>query len=346
MRSGSRRIQHAEATYLLARRGGEVVGRISAHVDHRFNEFQDNRWGCFGFFECVDDARVAGALLDEAEAWLSERGRDRMVGPLDFSTNHECGLLVEGHELMPQILENWHHPYYRSLLEALGMSKAMDMYKWQILTAEHDRVLPVIYELAGTLEAKHGIRVRNMRKRDFEAEVRRFMDVYNAAWEHNWGFVPLTDSEPGRCQGGQAGPRRALRADRRKGRRGGRRGACAARHEQAAGQAQRPPAAAGMVARPARAQPARRGPRVRPGRQARAPAYGHGRGVLRRDMARVPAPPNPPRRDRLDPRGQRADEPRHAGAWRRHRQALPALRARDLKWPLLARYGYRLRRSA
>jgi GNAT superfamily N-acetyltransferase len=187
--------QHAEATYLLARRGGEVVGRISAHVDHRFNEFQDNRWGCFGFFECVDDARVAGALLDVAEAWLSERGRDRMVGPLDFSTNHECGLLVEGHELMPQILENWHHPYYQSLLEALGMSKAMDMYKWQILTAEHDRVLPVIYELAGTLEAKHGIRVRNMRKRDFEAELSRFMDVYNAAWEHNWGFVPLTDSE-------------------------------------------------------------------------------------------------------------------------------------------------------
>jgi hypothetical protein len=188
--------EHAEAEYYLALLDGRVVGRISAHVDHRFNEFQDNRWGCFGFFECIDDELVAGALLDAAEAWLRERDRDRMVGPLDFSTNHECGLLVEGHELMPQILENWHHPYYQALLEHHGLRKVMDLYKWQIIIAEHDdRVLPVIYELADSLYEKHGIRVRNMRKRDFEHEVRRFMEVYNAAWENNWGFVPLTDAE-------------------------------------------------------------------------------------------------------------------------------------------------------
>jgi GNAT superfamily N-acetyltransferase len=187
--------EHAEAEYFLARVDGRPVGRISAHVDHRLNEFQANRWGCFGFFECVDDERVAGALLGAAESWLRERGRDRMVGPLDFSTNHECGVLVEGHELMPQVLENWHHPYYQLLLEGLGLKKAMDLYKWQILTADHHRVLPVIYELADSLQERHGIRVRNMRKRDFQAEVRRFMEVYNAAWESNWGFVPLTDAE-------------------------------------------------------------------------------------------------------------------------------------------------------
>jgi GNAT superfamily N-acetyltransferase len=187
--------EHAEAEYFLAWRDGRPVGRVSAHVDHHFNSFQDNRWGLFGFFECIDDPGVAAALLDAAERWLRQRQRDRMVGPLDFSTNHECGVLVEGHELMPQILENWHHPYYHALLEGAGLTKAMDLYKWQILTAEHERVLPVIYELADTLEEKHGIRVRNMRRRDFAEEVRRFMEVYNAAWERNWGFVPLTDSE-------------------------------------------------------------------------------------------------------------------------------------------------------
>ncbi len=187
--------EHAEAQYLIAWRGGRPVGRISAHVDHRLNELQDNRWGLFGFFECEHDPEAASALLDAAAAWLRARGRDRIVGPLDFSTNHECGLLVAGHELPPQILENWHHPYYAPLLEDAGMVKAMDLYKWQILSAEHDRVLPVIYELADTLEERHGIRVRNMRKRDFQAEVRRFMEVYNSAWESNWGFVPLTDAE-------------------------------------------------------------------------------------------------------------------------------------------------------
>jgi GNAT superfamily N-acetyltransferase len=187
--------EHAQAQYFLAWRDGQPVGRISAHVDERLNEFQQNRWGLFGFFECTDDPQAAEELFAAAEAWLRARDRDRMVGPMDFSTNHECGLLVEGHELMPQVLENWHHPYYRDLFEQAGMRKAMDLYKWQILTAEHDRVLPVIYELADSLEATHGIHVRNMRKRDFEAEVERFMDVYNSAWESNWGFVPLTKAE-------------------------------------------------------------------------------------------------------------------------------------------------------
>jgi len=187
--------EHAEAEYFIAWRDGRPVGRISAHVDHRLNEYQGNEWGLFGFFECVDDPAVAAALLDSAERWLRSRGRDRMVGPMDFTTNHECGLLVEGHHLRPQILENWHHRYYRRLLERNGLTKAMDLYKWQILTAEHHRVHPVIYDLAARLEPEHGIRVRNMRRRNLAAEVRAFMEVYNAAWAGNWGFVPLTEAE-------------------------------------------------------------------------------------------------------------------------------------------------------
>ena len=187
--------EHAEARYLLAWRGRTPVGRISAHVDERFDEHHGEGTGFFGFFESVEDPQVAGVLLDAAQEWLRARGRERMIGPMDFTTNHECGLLVEGHRLMPQVLENWHHPYYRPLLESHGMSKLMDLYKWQILTREHERVLPVIYELADALESTHGIRVRNMRKRDFHNEVRRFMEVYNSAWEENWAFVPLTDRE-------------------------------------------------------------------------------------------------------------------------------------------------------
>jgi GNAT superfamily N-acetyltransferase len=172
-----------------------VVGRITAHVDHRFNEIQSNDWGLFGFFECERDPEAAAALLDAAEAWLRERRRDRMVGPLDFSTNHECGLLVEGHEFMPQILENWHHPYYRELLEGEGLTKAMDLYKWEIMEAHRPQMFAVIEDLADRLEPEHGIRLRRMRKRDLRAEVRAFMEVYNAAWASNWGFVPLTDAE-------------------------------------------------------------------------------------------------------------------------------------------------------
>jgi GNAT superfamily N-acetyltransferase len=187
--------EHAEADYFLAWRDGRPVGRITAHVDHRLSEFQSNRWGLFGFFECEHDESATAALLDAAERWLRERGRDRMLGPLDFSTNHECGMLVAGHELRPQILENWHQPYYRELFEREGMRKAMDLYKWQITTADRDRMLPVIDELADRLEPEHGIRLRRMRKRRLGEEVRAFMEVYNRAWSTNWGFVPLTEHE-------------------------------------------------------------------------------------------------------------------------------------------------------
>ena len=187
--------EHAEAEYFLAYRDGVPVGRITAHVDHRLNEFQHNRWGLFGFYEAERDPAITKALLDAAEAWLRERNCDRMLGPLDFSTNHECGVLVEGHELMPQILENWHQPYYRQLLEGEGMVKAMDLYKWEIYAADRGQLLPIIEELADRLEPEHGIRLRRMRKRNMAQEVRTFMDVYNQAWSHNWGFVPLTDAE-------------------------------------------------------------------------------------------------------------------------------------------------------
>jgi GNAT superfamily N-acetyltransferase len=186
---------HAEAEYFLAWREGQPVGRITAHVDHRFNEFQKNDWGLFGFFEAEDDPEIANALLSRAEGWLRERGRDNMVGPMDFSMNHECGLLVEGHERPPQILENWHHPYYAGLIEGYGLRKVMDLYKWELRIGDRESVLPIVFELADKVEPKYGVRVRHMRKRNFESEVRAFMEVYNAAWENNWGFVPLTDAE-------------------------------------------------------------------------------------------------------------------------------------------------------
>jgi GNAT superfamily N-acetyltransferase len=187
--------EHAEAEYFLAWRGSKPVGRISAHVDHRLNELRENRWGLFGFFESERDPEVAHALLSAAESWLRERGRDRMIGPFDFTTNHECGLLVVGHEWMPQILENWHHPYYQDLVEGEGLVKAMDLYKWRINEGDRDQLLPMIVELADKLEPEHGIRLRRMRKRDFRQEVRAFMEIYHAAWAKNWGFVPLTDAE-------------------------------------------------------------------------------------------------------------------------------------------------------
>ena len=138
---------------------------------------------------------------------------------MDFTTNDECGLLIEGYERQPMILEPWHPPYYRELLEALGYGKAMDLLMWELELGElkqGDRFHDAIHAVADKVESEHGITVRNMSKRDLEAEIGRFMEVYNAAWETNWGFVPITEEEvalPG--QEPEADPRRALGLHRR-----------------------------------------------------------------------------------------------------------------------------------
>jgi len=186
---------HADAEYFLAWRDGEPVGRITAHIDHSFNEYQDNAWGLFGFFESEPEPETSRALLQAAERWLRERGRDRMVGPMDFTTNDECGLLIEGHDMTPIILSPWHQPYYRELIEGAGFTKAMDLLMWSVWVTGRDRVHSAIWDAARKAETEFGIKFRSMRKRDLENEVVRFLDVYNAAWERNWGSVPLTPEE-------------------------------------------------------------------------------------------------------------------------------------------------------
>jgi hypothetical protein len=187
--------EHAQAEYFLAWRDGRPVGRISAHIDRHLNEFQGNSWGLFGWFECEDDRQAADELLDAAAGWLREHGREVMVGPMDFTTNDEIGILIEGHEHRPIILCPWQHPYYQQLLQNAGMEKAMDVQMWSLHVTGRDQVHPAIWQAAERLEDEHGIVCRNFRKRDLHREVTRFLEVYNASWERNWGFVPLTERE-------------------------------------------------------------------------------------------------------------------------------------------------------
>ncbi len=189
--------EHAECEMLLAERDGEVVGRITAHIDHRWDSYQGGSDGMFGFFDAEDDPEVVGALIDAATGWLRERGRERMLGPMDFTMNDECGILIEGYDEASMILEPWHPPYYAQRLEQAGLGKAIDLQMWELWFGklkEGTEMHPLIHAAAAK-SREEGVVLRNMRRRDMEAEVTRFMDVYNEAWGHNWGFVPITEAE-------------------------------------------------------------------------------------------------------------------------------------------------------
>jgi len=190
--------EHAEAEYFLAERDGEAVGRITVQVDHRWDEFQGGSDAMFGFFETENDPEVAAALLGAASEWARGKGRGRLLGPMDFTTNDEIGILIEGYDRRPMILEPWHPPHYRELIEAVGFDKAMDVQMWELQFGdlkEGESFDPSIHAAAEKGLRDEGIVIRNMRKREMASEVRRFMDVYNEAWGDNWGFVPITDAE-------------------------------------------------------------------------------------------------------------------------------------------------------
>ena len=187
--------KHADAAYFLARRDGRVVGRISAQVDHAYNEFHSNRWGMFGFLDFEEDQEALDALLAAAESWLREHGCDRMVGPMDFVLNEESGVLIEGFALEPLIRQPWHPPYYQQQCERAGLTKAMDLFSWELDVGNRETMLPILPEIAEQAATKHGIRIRKMTRRSLRRDLDEFAKVYNAAWSRNWGFVPLDEGD-------------------------------------------------------------------------------------------------------------------------------------------------------
>lgn len=185
---------HLDAVYFLAQGGGgDVQGVVSAHINHRHNQCWNEKTGCFGFFECVGDQGVARSLLAAAEGWLRDRGMARIRGPLNFSTNDECGLLVEGFDQDPALMMPYTLPYYPELVETAGYRPVKDLLAYHLAP---DRSIPPHLERAGQrLAQRVGVTIRPVLMRRFASEVACVFRIYNRAWEDNWGFVPMTEDE-------------------------------------------------------------------------------------------------------------------------------------------------------
>jgi GNAT superfamily N-acetyltransferase len=185
--------EYGEVELFLARRGSELVGRIAAIRNPRHMQEHGTKEGFFGLFECANDAGIARALLDTAAAWLRERGLDSMLGPANFSSNQDWGLLIDGFGSPPAIMMPHNPPYYTALLEACGLTKAKDLYAFELSSSAEPP--EKVVRIAEKLRQREGVTVRPVNMKDLDAEVRRIKEIYNSAWEKNWGFVPFTDAE-------------------------------------------------------------------------------------------------------------------------------------------------------
>jgi len=185
--------EHSEAEFFIARKGREPVGTIVAILNNRHNKVHDENVGFFGFFETIKDYQVAEKLLDTVMDWAKEKNLDYLRGPENYSQNEVCGLLVDGFDTSPVILMAHNPPYYQDFIEKYGFTKAMDM--WAYYMDKNTQIPERLIKVVERIKARSDITFRTINKKDLKNEVERVKQVYNHAWEKNWGFVPLTDHE-------------------------------------------------------------------------------------------------------------------------------------------------------
>ena len=187
--------EFGEAAFFLALRDGEVVGRITAHINHKHDEYHKTRDGFFGFYECLQDEEASAALLQTAEAWCRECGATKMIGPMNYTIYDEIGLLAEGHDNEPKtpvILEVYTPKYYIDLMAKAGYVKDID---WLSFMIGKDVVVPELFAKVKDRLVSKGFVFRCIDHKNLAAEVERIKGVVNTAWAANWGHVPYSDRQ-------------------------------------------------------------------------------------------------------------------------------------------------------
>jgi GNAT superfamily N-acetyltransferase len=184
----------AEIELYLAWDGKDVVGRVAAILNHAHNRAHKENIAFFGFLESIERPDVARQLLAAVESWAAERRLDAVRGPMNPSTNYECGMLVEGFTRPPVLMMTYNPRHYPRLVEAAGYRKVKDLYAY--ISPVHGTSLERLERLARRTRSRNpGLTTREVNLKDFVGEVQLVQEIYNAAWERNWGFVPMTDAE-------------------------------------------------------------------------------------------------------------------------------------------------------
>ncbi|MGZ3657703.1 MAG: N-acetyltransferase [Bdellovibrionota bacterium] len=184
--------KHARIRCWNAYRDGQHVGRIAAIVDDRHNEFHNEKTGFWGFFEAINDAAVAKELFAVVEKWLKEQGMKIARGPANPSLNHECGLVVNAFDRDPYIMMTHNPEFYVGLVEKNGYKKVKDLLAFDMTPADFD---PRVGRIADKVRKRGKLEIRPINMKNFQAEVQTIREIYNAAWEKNWGFVPMDELE-------------------------------------------------------------------------------------------------------------------------------------------------------
>jgi hypothetical protein len=186
--------KHAEADYFLAYKNGTLVGRIAAITNQNHNDFHKDNIGFFGFLDAIQDKEVFIALLEKAKEWLRQKGKDKIIGPMNPSTNDEIGILIDGFDSPPYFMMTHNPIYYKDIMEELNYEKIKDVYAYYI-TSDSIIISDKLHQVADGVKKKIGVKIRQVQLKNFNEELERIRYIYNNAWAKNWGFIPMTPEE-------------------------------------------------------------------------------------------------------------------------------------------------------
>ena len=187
--------EHSEIQLFLAYEDEKIVGRIAAINNTNHNKLYNATDGFFGFFDVVNSQDIVSLLFEAAQNWLAEKGLNRILGPVNFSTNETCGLLIDGFDGPPVAMMPYNAPYYLNRLEQLGFEKNVDLRAYRYTTGNYsDRSVKLIDRIEERLK-RNDIVIRTINMKNFNQDKEAIREVYNKAWDKNLGFVPMTDKE-------------------------------------------------------------------------------------------------------------------------------------------------------
>jgi len=187
--------EDGEVQPFLALLDGKPCGRIAPLVNHAHNRWYQEKRGFFGFFESIEDERVSGRLFDAARSWFAEQGIEAVRGPVNPSLNYECGLLVDGFHEAPWFMMTYNKPYYDRLIKAYGFRKAQNLYAFWGHVDMLDEISRRLYSLSHNILDRFDLKCRMMDVKQFDREIRTFLDIYNKSLVSTWGFVPMSEGE-------------------------------------------------------------------------------------------------------------------------------------------------------
>lgn len=186
---------HSRVAYFVAYKENRPIGRVTSHIDEIYNSYYNTQQGFFGFFESIESLEVAEKLMYSAEKWIKASGINSILGPFNFSTNHEVGFLTKGFEMPPVLMMPYTKKYYPVLLYKLGYQKEKELIAYWL--GDVTEVPKIVARSVEKISKKFGdsIKIRNIDMKNLNSELSIILDIYNEAWSKNWGFVPMTDKE-------------------------------------------------------------------------------------------------------------------------------------------------------